>query len=277
MFQILFQPYPQKERTFKQHLLHSFAEGLFVYLFFIVLEPFGIAQWKDVNKNYYLLGYAAITMAATLFNRVTLVQLFPNYHKEENWTIGKEILSTIILLFIITCGVTIYSSIIFGWHVGLWGFLQMYLWVFIIGIFPTTFWVMYDYIHKLKKYSKPVVITHHEEPTSTQLIFIAENEKDKIAMLASDLLYIESSDNYSTICFLKDNKVQRELLRSSLSRLETQINVDFVVRCHRSYIVNLERVTKVSGNAQGYKLHLNIEDITISVARKYSSIVEKLK
>ena len=38
-------------------------------------------------------------------------------------------------------------------------------------------------------------------------------------------------------------------------------------RCHRTYLVNLDRVGHVSGNAQGYKLHLEGIDNLVPVSR----------
>ena len=78
---------------------------------------------------------------------------------------------------------------------------------------------------------------------------VAENEKDSIELFAESLFYIESSDNYSTIFYEKAGKLQKELLRSSLTRLESQISSESIVRCHRSFIVNLDKVEKVTGNA----------------------------
>ena len=115
------------------------------------------------------------------------------------------------------------------------------------------------------------------------LTLIADNEKDVLKLQPDDLLFIESSDNYCTIVHLKDEpvgagKLLKPLLRSSLSRLETQINRPHIVRCHRSYVVNLNRVERVTGNAQGYKLHLLNGQLQVPVARKYNdTLVTELK
>jgi DNA-binding LytR/AlgR family response regulator len=45
-------------------------------------------------------------------------------------------------------------------------------------------------------------------------------------------------------------------------------------RCHRSYIVNMDKVTKVKGNSQGYRLCFNELHDTVPVARKMN---EELK
>ena len=45
---------------------------------------------------------------------------------------------------------------------------------------------------------------------------------------------------------------------------------DFIIRCHKSYIVNTKYVNKVTGNARGYLLKCNILDFYIPVSRKFS-------
>jgi DNA-binding LytR/AlgR family response regulator len=44
-------------------------------------------------------------------------------------------------------------------------------------------------------------------------------------------------------------------------------------RCHRAYIVNLAAVEHVSGNAQGYKLHLKDVAELIPVSRNLNSVL----
>ncbi|MDZ7899314.1 MAG: LytTR family DNA-binding domain-containing protein [Arcicella sp.] len=130
----------------------------------------------------------------------------------------------------------------------------------------------------MKQYSKPPQPSFAgNQIKESDLVFTAENEKDTLTLSTQNLLYIESSDNYSTIVFLKDQQIVKELIRSSLTRLEGQIQAKTIVRCHRSFIVNLDKVMKVSGNAQGFKLQLSETDFIVPVARKYSEIVYQFR
>ena len=87
------------------------------------------------------------------------------------------------------------------------------------------------------------------------------------------LLFIESADNYSEVVFLQNGQPKKTLLRGSLSRFEEQAHHPDVVRCHRSFVVNLQRVESISGNAQGYKLQLQNYPSPIPVARRYGDFV----
>ena len=177
----------------------------------------------------------------------------------------------------------------------------MILVTFLISVFPVTGLVLLNYIAQLKKYSQaaaelPVHISPPDgvpitntsglgpdERSNSTLTLIADNEKDKLTLLTDELLFIESSDNYCTVVYLKNGQPTKPLLRSSLSRLEKQIMQPHTVRkpfvrCHRSYIVNLDRVERVTGNAQGYKLHLLGGQFQIPVARQYNeTLVAELK
>jgi DNA-binding LytR/AlgR family response regulator len=117
------------------------------------------------------------------------------------------------------------------------------------------------------------------------ITLVAENEKDIFSLPIDALLFIESADNYSTIFYLETDAVKQLMLRSSLSRLESQLTAqissfmptaNFLQRCHRSYIVNLQKVTSVSGNAQGYKLAFEHAATSVPVSRKYATTVLKL-
>jgi len=283
MLKILRQPYPFFEKSLQRTMLQSIGEGTFIALFLILFQPFGTLLWHDPNKNLYLLGYGLVTTIAGFILRYGVFKTFPKYHSEASWNIGKEIVSIMLLLLLITLGNCIYSIFIFEIEQNWKSFLWMLVAVMIIGIFPTIFGVMLNYIYQLKKYNQPIVV-HHSQTTENQTIpekktlkLTAENEKDSIELFTESLFYIESSDNYSTIFYEKAGKLQKELIRSSLTRLESQISSENIVRCHRSFIVNLDKVEKVTGNAQGYKLHLETTELFVPVARKYSEIIERLK
>ncbi len=283
MFKILQQPYPFPHKSVGVSLRKSLVEGAGVALFFVVFQPFGLNDWQHPYKLWVLIGFGGIVSICTLFNRSILPLLFPKFFNEQKWVVWKEIADVLILLLLITCANMFYSKFFFHYiPLTLFGFIAMFFIVILVGLVPISFGVMSNYIYQLKKYNQTIVVqpnetVKQEEKTITHIKLTAENEKDILELSSDNLFFIESSDNYSTVFYQKDNTLQKELLRSSLTRLEGQINLPNIVRCHRSYIVNLNKVEKVTGNAQGYKLHLKSLDLTVPVARKYSEIVERLK
>lgn len=278
MFKLLSQPYPNGFSSWQRSLVTALGAGTFIAFFLIFFQPFNLNEWQNPNKNIYLLGFGLVTVLMLLLQWLVLPSIFKKTYSEIHWTVGKHILSNILTIALISLGNITYNFLIFGGGEtsGIWG---MVVATMAIGIFPTFAITYINYAHNLRKYSSfeaQIPIQSIEEKTletNTNITFIAENEKDKIQVSVADLLYIESSDNYATIVFWKKDKLQKELIRGSLSRLESQISQNFIQRCHRSYIVNLHQVVSVSGNAQGYKLHFENTDLLVPVARKYASLV----
>jgi DNA-binding LytR/AlgR family response regulator len=84
------------------------------------------------------------------------------------------------------------------------------------------------------------------------------------------LYYIESDTNYITIFYTNQGKIERYLMRSSLKMaLEDNIN-DNLVRCHRSYIVNFEKVKLYKKDKEGGVIELTNDSLpVIPVSKSY--------
>jgi len=66
------------------------------------------------------------------------------------------------------------------------------------------------------------------------------------------------------------------MLRSTMRKMEDAVsNWPQFVRCHRTFMVNFDKIEKVSGNAQGYRLHLVDVGETIPVSRNLNSMVQE--
>lgn len=307
LLSFLNKPFPRSDQD-NRSVRNNFVVGCFVAIFLIVFQPFGISEWLTENKFLKLLGFGFVSFIIPLIIGFVIALIIQKKPVEDNWTIGKEIVVILIILVCIAAGNMFYGRFLyimpFTWN----GFFFAFMSVVLIGIFPVT-------LHVLRKHSKllkinlekaTVVNEHlhpeeiknkiddhipHEEPLPNapdniigeikvipKIIFVAENEKDKLELLPEQLLYVEAADNYSNVVFTENEKIKKQLIRSSLKRIESQVNYDFVTRCHRTFIVNLKNVKNVEGNAAGYKLYFNKDNYFVPVSRNYgNSILEKLK
>jgi len=101
------------------------------------------------------------------------------------------------------------------------------------------------------------------------ITIFAENKKDNLRIMLDDLVYIRAAENYVDVHYLLHSKLQKSVLRNTITAIASQLesNSSRFYRCHKSYLVNLTHVQKVSGNAQGYKLHLQYTEDAIPVSR----------
>lgn len=148
---------------------------------------------------------------------------------------------------------------------------------FLVGIFPLTFLSLLEFNRQLKQNlqtSQEItlpdpIITKVSQGTVSEIMFVLPAEGNRKKVLAQDLVYIESVGNYANVVIYETGGLARNLYRTTLKSLEASNSLTSIIRCHRSYIVNLDQVIEVTGNAQGLKLHLKDCEDLIPVSRKY--------
>ncbi len=265
--------------------------GIFVALFLIVFQPFDLSLWNTPNKTWKLIGFGLVSfIMPTLFSWMVF-KLIPKTELEDNWKVWKELVLILGVLLSIALGNLFYGKLIHIAEINLSGLLNSMMVTVLLGLFPITLAILNKY-HRLLRLNSDLAqranefIAHpdaqetekkeSQKPAESiaplpenKLILIAENERDKLEIKLEDLLFIESQDNYSSVVILEGRKVKKQLIRSSLKRLESQIQSKMVKRCHRAFMVNLSKVAKVEGNAAGYILSFSESETKVPVSRNY--------
>jgi DNA-binding LytR/AlgR family response regulator len=98
----------------------------------------------------------------------------------------------------------------------------------------------------------------------------------RFSVKMENLLYLEASDNYVSIYYLNKEKVSRFMLRNTLKTLEEDLKGTEMVRCHRSYMVNYEKVKIIRREKDGVRLELDLPSaIDLPVTKTYMENVMK--
>ena len=243
---LLRSPYPELRARWKTVVLPS----LLVFFILYVLQPFGI------------------------------------------WTVGKEILSTLLLCVLITLGNWCYTAGVFGLELNLRLLAVCLLWMVVIGPFPIVLFVMWNrnlqLSHNLQeavamnaRLAERVQAEAVSEPRSAAArgeVLLEGGTRESLALDPARLLYAESEGNYVRLRYLDagSGKTAVKLLRLTLKQAEDAfLDYSYIIRCHRAYLVNLHRVAQVSGNAQGYRLHLEGCGMEVPVSRSYAVRVKR--
>lgn len=262
--------------------------GIALLVFFIlaVLQPFGIANSKKEYLFLELSGYSFISFFILSFFEIYGPRMLPSIIKEESWTVGKAILWMWFIIFVIgICNAIYFKVVNYGLPIRHEA-ITIFLDTLFVGIFPFAlgilgrFAVLYHtYRKKAEALSMPTVAPSIQNAQDHTISFFQDNKKTKVLLRASDIYVIESSENYITIHAIVDGELKKLMIRSTLqSAEESTQQVPMLVRCHRSYIVNLRCVLHLSGNAQGYKLQVDFLEKPVPVSRKYEkSVVEQLR
>ena len=106
------------------------------------------------------------------------------------------------------------------------------------------------------------------------LPFLDEKKALKLAITANSVLYVEAADNYVNICYLNMDKMIRYPLRNSMRAIEQICEANNIVRCHRSYYVNLRKVSAIQKGPDGLFAELEYAGAPhIPVSTTYSESV----
>jgi DNA-binding LytR/AlgR family response regulator len=119
-------------------------------------------------------------------------------------------------------------------------------------------------------------LTHQykENISPNMYIFYDEKGEMKLSVRPEMLYYIEAADNYIEIHYIANSKMQTLLVRNSLKRIETQFYNTQLIRCHRSYIVNIGNVQLLKKTKHELLIDFGVEPLpNIPVSRGYYDII----
>ncbi len=112
---------------------------------------------------------------------------------------------------------------------------------------------------------------------SQTLSIVDENEKLALTVNLNSLLFLKSEDNYVSVFYLKDKEIKKEIVRTSLKKLEQEIPIPPLLRTHRSYMVNMDQLAIVNKKHKGYEVWLHgLTTQPIPVSAGYKNFFEQM-
>ncbi len=206
-------PYPADSSSLSL-LFYGLGSGLFVFLFFAVFEPFAFSLLPQAPRRALFIGYGLVTFLAIASNGLLLPRLRPRFFREENWSLGRQILWMCWVTLTIGLGCYLLSGAVCA-HYGLpadWVRLRVIvLDTFVIAIFPITVINLANYARLLRRNARVVQETNRRleqpaapplpEKTPPQVELVAENNKDTLRVVLADLLYIAAEENYVQVYY----------------------------------------------------------------------------
>lgn len=114
-------------------------------------------------------------------------------------------------------------------------------------------------------------------PMGDTINFYDRGGRLAFATRRSQVLYVESMDNYTKIYYLAEgNIIESFVLHNSMKQVEQMYEQWGLMRCHRGYIVNIENVKLLRREKDGFVLEMSYGDKPIPVSKSYADrIVQK--
>jgi hypothetical protein len=131
-------------------------------------------------------------------------------------------------------------------------------------------WLYFSWQDKKEQIDRLADVQAFSSNSRNMIPFYDDKGVLKFSIKKENLLYIESAENYVNVCYLNKNKVSKYLLRDTLKKIEENFTGTEIIRCHRSYMVNFDKVKVIKKDKDGLRLELdNPSVIDIPVSKTY--------
>jgi len=244
---------------------------IFAYVFILVYHPFGSQSWFQVNTGqfaFYAGAVVVLGMLVVLISRVIMTQI----RKRKPITNAGYALMVALEILAMTGFYMMIQKVFlkddrFWFEVYYKAILNTSLILLIPYLISLLYFAWND---KKLNFEKLMGEKKADAPLARFVHFNDENGDIKLTLLLDDLLYLEASENYVTIHYLDHNQPDRMLLRTSMKRMEEQLAGFPIYRCHRSYMVNRNRVRLAKKTKTGMIIELSAPvPINLPVSETY--------
>jgi hypothetical protein len=247
--------------------------SLFVFAFLLVYQPFNISRWTFQDVLLYCAGYGLCTFAGLVIANIFLRKLSVEQYASKS--AKKQAISSLLHIFIIAVLNFLYSVAIGIITISWQGFLVFFAFTLAVGIFPS----LLLFLPYFKK-QPSAKVSENSKPTAgsivTQVQLQGENKDEIFTCSKDELLFIKSELNYCEINYLKNNLLKKYLIRATIKNLEEQITLPSVMRVHRSFLCNLDNVTRHSYKNQKLKLYFPLVEAPVICSRNYYKMTMRM-
>ena len=254
--------------------------ALFALLVILIFKPFNSYAWADYHF-WLFTGYALMVVLSGMGVIAISHTLMHFYTRKKDislaWYSVWLIIELASMAVIFTC-----IAIVFGEQNNWQDFGDIYekalIYASLILLIPYSFFTLgfslKDKSEQLRLMQQQAEEELHEPILISEddmINFRDEKGELKMSIRAKAIYYIESADNYVTIHYRSAGRMQRYILRQSLKNIEAEYADKDLLRCHRSYIVNFNKIHLLQKTDEGLVLDFDDEKIKpIPVSKTYS-------
>ena len=257
----------------KRNTIHQVIfTALFAFMFINIYRPFGADHWYDVSWWVFTLASGLLVLCGMIVVILSRVIMFAIKRYKRITVLGYASMVLAEVLFMAGF-YAILERVTLG---GVRPFALLYAVAVqnasLILLIPYLLSLLY-FSWKEKKMSLEALLTQIRNRPQF-ISFKDENDVLRFTIKASDLLYLSASDNYVEIHYKSGSSIKTHLLRNTLKKIEEQQQYLPLLRCHRSFMVNLDQVKMFKREKGQQALWLDdAGEISIPVSRSYSKVV----
>ena len=265
---------------------------LFSIIFMLIYGPYSSTSWLTlmvdqsqgtgwVNRFYSVMASVLFYLVAIAFLGLSKVVLYYVGRKVQlynghlvSW-IGGEVVLISLIYTVFTILLNLADPNLF---LPIWGRAVLVL----------SFIIVVPYIiclqHATNRHQSQLLdrlgmnmVNDKVEGADSKLINLVDSTgKLKMSINVDSLYYVESQDNYVKIYYDSDGKLCNYMLRSTTKSIEAKFG-EWLVRCHRGYLVNKNKIRIFRNDRDGMYICLMHDNIRqIPVSKSYASNIQRV-
>jgi hypothetical protein len=246
--------------------------AVFALAFINIYDPFAVDTYLELRGIRLFLYSSFVILTGIL---VVVVSRLVMYFYSKKWQLnyGRYILWIFLEILVMAFVYSIYVKFILSDERDFMGIFSVSMKnTSLVLLLPyTILWLFFSWQDKSVKLQEMEDKGLPSDKRRGGMIpFRDEKGTLRLSVQHQDLLFLEAADNYVTIHYLQREKGQKFMVRNSMRTFESQFKDSSIIRCHRSYMVNLDKVRIIRKEKDG--LHLEIDSnptISLLVSKTY--------
>jgi len=261
--------------TRKNTVIQVAFATVFAFAFIILYKPFGAGDWYDVSWWKFSLASGVLVVSGMLVVLVSRLFMF---------ALKRFRPISILYYALMIAGEIIFMAILYA-LLERWVMRDMRHFPIIVyfAVQNTALILLIPYLISVLFFEwqeKKMSLEKLIKQISRKAYFISfKDEKGtlRLTLKTNDLIFLEAYDNYVVIHYESDEKMKTYLIRNTLKHFEKDLAEFPLLRCHRSFMVNMNHVKMMKQEKGIVQLILdNREQNTIPVSKTYSENVSKM-
>lgn len=278
-----FQKVPKYLLEKRSQIIMVLFVSIFAVAFINIFQPFGSDTWIDNNKitttTYFLWSTLLVSIGMIVVAISRMIMYNFSRKPSHNITILKYIGWVFIELLLLSGAFTLLALIVKG-NLNLTTDDPME--IYVNAIKNTIYILFIPYIicilffsYQNNKIKLKELMGENLGFKSSNLISIRDSRGIlQLSVAKENLLYIESADNYICIWYQKGEVLKKKLLRITMKEISEQLADTNIVRCHRSYLINLDLVKVMRREKENMFLELGVPNVKeIPISKTYGEAV----
>ncbi len=245
-----------KKNTTRQLIFTS----VFALVFINLYSPFGVNTWYNFTQIQLFFYSSLVILAGLVIIAISRIIMY-RFTNHNSLSIGNYILWIAAEIVSMAAVYVLLQYLIISPPDNLISsFKESIKVTTLVLLMPYT--ISYLYFSWREKNLKLEELSTSKEkesdPVPFHISFHDEKGELRLSLKTEDLLYLEAADNYVKIHYLDGKSNKNFMIRNTLKTFEQELTKWGIIRCHRSYMVNISWVKIIKKERDGLVLEIDV-------------------